>query len=94
MSIITTTSLINGLFNALTYLLIARVIFSYFPVNPYGNSWVTRVKKAIFRATEPILSPFRKIIPLVNLGGGYVDLSPLIAIIVLSILRNALLGLL
>jgi len=93
-SILNTTSLINVFFNALYYLLIARVIISYFAVNPYGSPWLVKVKKTIFKATEPILIPFRKIIPLVNLGGGYVDFSPLAALIVLSILKSALLGML
>jgi len=75
-------------------LLIARVILSFFALNPYGKPLLVQIKILVFKATDPILHPFRKIIPLVNMGGGYVDLSPLAALIVLSLLRTALLGML
>jgi len=87
-------NLVNTAFNILYYLLIARVIFSFFALNPYGNSFLAKVKSVIFSITEPILAPLRKVIPLVNMGGGYLDLSPLVALIVLSILRSAILSLL
>ncbi|RQD73111.1 MAG: YggT family protein [Candidatus Syntrophonatronum acetioxidans] len=87
-------NLINVAFNVLYYLLIARVILSFFAANPYGNPFLAKVKSVIFNITEPLLAPLRKIIPPVNMGGGYLDLSPLIALIVLSILRSVLLSIL
>ena len=87
-------NLVNTAFNILYYLLIARVILSFFALNPYGNSFLAKVKSVIFNITEPILAPLRKVIPLVNMGGGYLDLSPLVALILLSILRSAILSLL
>lgn len=87
-------NLVNTAFNILYYLLIARVILSFLALNPYGNSFLAKVKSVIFNITEPILAPLRKVIPLVNMGGGYLDLSPLVALILLSILRSAILSLL
>ena len=85
--------MIDGFFNILKLFLIARVILSYFAFNPYGKPWLVQLKRVIYRVTEPILLPFRSIIPLVNLGGGYIDLSPLVAIIVLGFIQGILINL-
>ena len=85
--------MIDGFFNILKLFLIARVILSYFSINPYGKPWLVQLKRVIYRVTEPILLPFRSIIPLVNLGGGYIDLSPLVAIIVLGFIQGLLINL-
>ena len=85
--------MIDGFFNILKLFLIARVILSYFAFNPYGKPWLVQLKRIIYRVTEPILLPFRSIIPLVNLGGGYIDLSPLVAIIVLGFIQGILINL-
>jgi len=85
--------MIDVFFNILKLFLIARVILSYFSINPYGKPWLVQLKRVIYRVTEPILLPFRSIIPLVNLGGGYIDLSPLVAIIVLGFIQGILINL-
>lgn len=85
--------MIDVFFNILKLFLIARVILSYFSINPYGKPWLVQLKRVIYRVTEPILLPFRSIIPLVNLGGGYIDLSPLVAIIVLGFIQGLLINL-
>ncbi len=85
--------MIDVFFNILKLFLIARIILSYFSINPYGKPWLVQLKRVIYRVTEPILLPFRSIIPLVNLGGGYIDLSPLVAIIVLGFIQGILINL-
>lgn len=82
--------MIDIIFNTLRIFLIARIVLSYFSFNPYGKPWLVQLKRIIYQVTEPILLPFRSIIPLVNLGGGYIDLSPLVAIILLGFIQGLL----
>lgn len=72
-------SLINLAFNALTLLLVGRALLSWF--DPGMNSSVGRI---LFRITEPILGPIRRVLP--SMGG--LDLSPIIAIIGLQFIRQ------
>lgn len=70
------------LFFTLLYLAImARIILSWFRFDPYHP-----VSVFLYRVTEPILGFFRGIIPPV----GMLDLSPIVAIIVLGIVQQLL----
>jgi YggT family protein len=62
---------------ALTGLILVRVLLSW--VDPAGRS---QLGAFAFSATEPILAPVRRVLP----PTGAIDLSPLIVLIVLSIL--------
>ena len=65
----------------LTLIVVVRVIISWIPgLNPYHP--LVRVIRAI---ADPILAPFRGLLPSF---GGMLDISPLLAIIVLEILAN------
>jgi YggT family protein len=63
--------------------LIARALLSWFPSEPgtplYG------VVRALERITEPVLRPIRRVLPPVRAGGMAIDLSIIIAILVLEI---------
>ena len=65
----------------LTVLVLGRVASSW--VDPAQRSDASRF---LFRATEPILGPIRRAIP----WTGPLDLSPMIALIALSLLVSAL----
>ena len=60
--------------------LFARAILSWFPYNP--NSPLNGVRRVIFMLTEPVLAPFRRIIPPV----GMLDLSFLVAFLVVELI--------
>ena len=65
----------------LTLIVVIRVIISWVPgLNPYHP--LVRVVRAI---ADPILAPFRGLLPTF---GGMLDISPLLAIIVLEVLAN------
>lgn len=80
-------------FDILYYLILARMILSFFPVNPYGSQVLINIVHFVRQITEPLLAPFRSLVPPLRMGAGYLDLSPILAIIVLFILRNLLLRL-
>jgi YggT family protein len=70
-------NLLQLVFIVLWLLLIGRVLMSW--VDPSGRSQLGRL---VIAATEPILGPIRRALP----PTGMLDLSPLIVLIVLSVL--------
>lgn len=75
----------NIAFQILYWLLIARIVLSWFPIDPYNN-----IVQMLYQTTEPILAPFRRI----PLRIGLIDLTPIVAFVTLSFLRNILIGIL
>jgi YggT family protein len=73
------STFIRILCDVLTIAILARVILSWFPVSP-GN----RLVDLLHQVTEPILAPLRGIIPRV----GMIDISPMIAIILLQVVAH------
>jgi len=75
--------LLDMIFNILYFLLVIRIILSWFGVNPYNE-----IVQILYKITEPILAPFRRL----PLRMGALDFSPIIAFMVLWFLRNFLVG--
>jgi YggT family protein len=67
--------------HALTALIFFRAILSWFPIDPH-NPLVT----FLYEVTEPILAPLRNIIPRI----GMIDITPLVAIILIQVIGQAL----
>jgi len=65
----------------LTALIFFRAILSWFPIDP-RNPLVT----LLYELTEPILAPLRNVIPRI----GMIDITPLVAIILIQIIGQAL----
>jgi YggT family protein len=70
--------------------IIASILFSWFPGYP-SSSFMQAVYDAVKAVTNPILGPIRSRVPMLQLGGFGIDLSPIIAIFGLSIARTLLL---
>jgi YggT family protein len=70
--------------------IIASILFSWFPGYP-SSSFMQAIYDAVKAVTNPILMPIRSRIPMLQLGGFGIDLSPIIAIFGLSIARTLLL---
>jgi len=77
--------LFSMIFNILYFLLVIRIILSWFGVNPYNE-----IVQVLYRITEPILAPFRRL----PLRMGMIDFSPILAFIVLWFLRDFIVGVL
>ncbi|ABZ84649.1 yggt family protein, putative [Heliomicrobium modesticaldum Ice1] len=82
-----TYQIINIAFEVLKFLIVIRVILSYFPHNPDGT-----IIRFIYDLTEPLLSPLRRIIPVP--ASLPLDFSPIVAYILLEVLERLLLQLL
>ena len=75
---------INLLFTALSLAIFGRVIMSW--ISPSGENSITQFLDQI---TEPILAPIRKVVPPL----GMFDLTPMIALIVLQMIRPHIINL-
>jgi YggT family protein len=73
-------------------LIFARILLSWIPRLPYYR-WLDVVIKFIYEVTDPYLNIFRRFMPAVRLGGGALDLSPAIAMFVLIIVGQLIVGL-
>ena len=65
-----------------------RVILSYFPIAPGGV--LAGVQAFVYALTEPVFGPLRRVLPSVGFGGMGLDLSPLVLMFGLQILRGAI----
>jgi uncharacterized protein YggT (Ycf19 family) len=74
---------------ALVYvvLIFIRIIMSWIPRMPY-NRYLAAVLKFVSDVTDPYLNLFRRILPPVRMGPGALDLSPIIATIVLILVSS------
>jgi YggT family protein len=73
---------INSLAQLLVFLVIISVILSYF-MDPYHP-----IRRSIDGVVEPMLAPIRRVVPLL----GMIDLSPLILILLIQLLRSVIVG--
>ncbi len=76
---------INILFRIYSYVILARIFISWLPVDRTNP-----IIRLIYQITEPVLAPFRIILPL---GGMGIDLSPIIVFFLLNLLRTSLIRL-
>jgi YggT family protein len=72
-----------GIVSLYILLIFIRIIFSW-GMASYSN----RVMRFLVNATEPMLGPLRRIVPLV----GTFDISPIVAFIILWLLQSAIAG--
>jgi YggT family protein len=82
---------VNALFLVYLILIFARILLSWIPRIPY-NPVLSSVIEFIQQVTDPYLRIFRRIIPPLGGGGFALDLSPIIATIVLIIARGIIVG--
>jgi len=73
---------IEILFNILIYAIVGRALLSWFNVGPSNP-----IGRFLYEITEPILGPMRRVIPMI----GMLDISPIVAILLLSFMQNLLL---
>ena len=77
--------LVNGICQIIYWLLMARIIISWFPVDPYHS-----VVQFLHQVTDPILMPLRRI----PLHIGMLDMTPLLAFVILFFVNRVVVRLL
>jgi YggT family protein len=83
---------VAALFLVYIVLILIRVLLSWIPRMPY-NRVLRAVLDFITETTDPYLNLFRRFLPPIGGGNFALDLSPMIAIIVLFVLRVLIVGL-
>jgi YggT family protein len=73
-------------------LILIRILLSWLPRVPY-NRFLDMAITFVQDVTDPYLNLFRRFIPPVRLGGGGLDLSPIVATFVLFIVGGIVVGL-
>ena len=64
------------------WVIIIRALISWVNPDPYNP-----IVQFLYKITEPVLHPIRRLIPVYNIG---IDLSPLIVILIIIFLRSFL----
>ena len=83
---------VGALFLVYIILILIRVLLSWIPRMPYSPT-LRAVLDFITETTDPYLNLFRRVIPPIGGGGFGLDLSPMIGLIVLFILRGIVVSL-
>jgi len=65
----------------LTWAIIIRALLSWFSIGGAQPAF-----RFLIEITEPILAPIRRVLP----GGGMLDFSPLIALVLIQVISNIL----
>jgi len=71
--------ILHYIITILTWLIVIRALISWVNPDPYNV-----IVQFLYKTTEPVLTPFRKIIPIYSIG---IDISPIIAILFLWFVR-------
>lgn len=66
-----------------------RVILSWFPVS--HDSPVAVVGSVLYRVTEPVLAPVRRLMPPVRMGAMMIDLSLIVVLLTIQLIVRGVL---
>jgi YggT family protein len=82
----------GALFLVYTILIFIRIVASFVPRMPY-NPYLRAVLDFAHETTDPYLNFFRRFLPPIGGGGLAIDLSPMIAIVLLFVAQALVVGL-
>jgi YggT family protein len=82
---------VNALFLVYIILIFIRVLLSWIPRLPYNRA-LNAVVEFVHQVTDPYLNLFRRFLPPLGGGGMAIDISPILAIILLLIARAVIVG--
>jgi YggT family protein len=77
--------LICTLLGAYLIIIFIRIILSWFPIAP--GSAMEGIASFFYALTEPVMAPVRALLPPVRLGAMGLDLSPIIVLFGIQIIR-------
>lgn len=83
---------VNTLVLVYLVLIFIRILMSWIPRMPY-NRYLAAFLQFVTDVTDPYLNLFRRFIPPLRIGPGALDLSPIIGVLVLSIVGGIVVGL-
>jgi YggT family protein len=83
---------VGALFLVYLILIFIRILLSWIPRMPY-YPWLRASVDFVHQVTDPYLNIFRRIIPPIGGGGFAMDISPILATIVLIIVSGVVVAL-
>lgn len=75
--------ILRGIVEAYVLVLVVYIVLSWFPGSG-GDTGVGRARAVLGRVTEPVLSPLRRLLPPMRMGGAAIDWSPIIVFVILQ----------
>jgi YggT family protein len=87
----TVVRIVSLVFQAYQFLILIRVLLSWVNVNPYGRATHHPLIDLLYRLTDPVLEPLRRLVPPI---GGMLDITPIVAMILLEVVRQVIVRLL
>ena len=78
---------VSGAIFVYQLLIFIRVMLTWVQTDPYRSTIDHPLVLLLRRVTDPVLTPLRRVIPLI---GGTIDVSPIVALVLLEILRRIL----
>jgi YggT family protein len=84
----------EALFIVYAILILLNILISWIPRMPFYSRWFRALLDFVTETTNPYLNFYRRLLPSVGGGGFALDLSPMIGLIVLILVRTAVVGLL
>jgi YggT family protein len=76
--------LLCSLLDVFFVVLIARIILSWFPMQP--GTALASIASIVYQVTEPVMAPVRRVIPSI----GMLDISPIVIFFGIQILKATL----
>ena len=89
-AISTAQDFVHTLYLVYFVLIIAYIVTSWIRL-PY-NLWLNRIQRFLYDVVDPYLRLFRRVVPQLSLGGVGLDLSPILAILVLVAAERVIQG--
>jgi len=86
----TAQSFVAVLYYVYLLCIIAYIITSWIPL-PY-NVWLNRVQRFLYDVVNPYLRLFRRVLPQLSVAGLGLDLSPIVAILMLTVVYRLVLA--
>ncbi|NPU85437.1 MAG: YggT family protein [Syntrophaceae bacterium] len=80
--IVAVAKVINLILTIYMWIIIARALVSWVNPDPYNP-----IVRFLYRATEPVLAPLRRLIPF---STGGIDLSPILVLLIIFFLQEFL----
>ncbi len=77
------------------FIIFARIILSWVMMGAGGaggSETVNSIYRIVYGLTEPLLAPLRSVLPTIKMGMGYLDLSPIVLLILLRIVQQIIIN--
>jgi YggT family protein len=83
---------VNAVFVVYFIMILVNILLSFVPRIPY-SPWLRAVLDFVTESTDPYLNVFRRVMrPIGGAGGLAIDLSPMLAILVLIVAQRIVVG--